>query len=237
MEKGICPLDLIVPCESVPAATIESVEPVSTFKTGSISVRKDMMARLPAMHIPDFKKNLRELETPSFKINEFHLTTSDVSKLTLSESALRVLNTPNAGGNSVWSEVLSMELLSMLYSAKLENTEMELQYMMEGSITDYSVKMNGFVIGVSVTRAMKYRGVFSYEDALALLTKKMKGVLKSSENVVEEHKWSKQVLHVWVQEPYMVALVEQAYAALTELHSNTLVQLTVCGENLGWIFK
>jgi len=42
---------------------------------------------------------------------------------------------------------------------------------------------------------------------------------------------------VWVQEPYMVALVEQAYAALTDLHGNTLVQLTVCGENLGWIFK
>lgn len=142
-----------------------------------------------------------------------------------------------AGGNSVWSEVLSMEMLSMLYSAKLEKTEMELQYVMEGSITDYSVKMNGFVIGVSVTRAMKYRGVFSYEDALALLTKKMKGVMKSSENISEEHKWTKQVLHVWVQEPYMVALVEQAYAALTELHSNTLVQLTVCGENLGWIFK
>lgn len=223
--------------ESATTSTAEPVEPVSTFKTGSLSVRKDMMARLPAMHISDFKKNLRELETPTFKVNEFHLSSSNTSKLKLSESALRVLNTPNAGGNSVWSEVLSMEMLSMLYSAKLEKTEMELQYVMEGSITDYSVKMNGFVIGVSVTRAMKYRGVFSYEDALALLTKKMKGVMKSSENISEEHKWTKQVLHVWVQEPYMVALVEQAYAALTELHSNTLVQLTVCGENLGWIFK
>ena len=137
----------------------------------------------------------------------------------------------------MWSEVLSMELLSMLYNAKLERTEMELEYMMEGSITDYSVKINDCVIGVSVTRAMKYRGVFSYEDALALMTKKMRGVMKSSENISEEHKWTKQVLHVWVQEPYMVALVEQAYAALTELHSNTLVQLTVCGENLAWIFK
>lgn len=229
-------MNLDVFSESANTAT-EPVEPVSTFKTGSLSVRKDMMARLPAMHIPDFKKNLREVEKPSFKVNELNLTSSNTSKLCLSESALRVLNTPNAGGNSVWSEVLSMEMLSMLYCAKLEKTEMELQYVMEGSITDYSVKMNGFVIGVSVTRAMKYRGVFSYEDALALMTKKMKGVMKSSENISEEHKWTKQVLHVWVQEPYMVALVEQAYAALTELHSNTLVQLTVCGENLGWIFK
>jgi hypothetical protein len=137
----------------------------------------------------------------------------------------------------VWSEVLSMEMLSMLYSAQLRHTEMELEYCMEGSITDYSVTMADAVIGVSVTRAMKYRGVFSYEDALALLTKKMRGVMKSSDNIIDDHKWTKQVLHVWVQEPYMVTLVEQAYAALTEFHSNTLVQLTVCGDNLAWIFK
>jgi ABC-type uncharacterized transport system permease subunit len=130
-----------------------------------------------------------------------------------------------------------MEMLSMLYCAKLKATEMEIEYMMEGSITDYSVFLGDSVVGVSVTRAMKYRGVFSYEDAVALLTKKMKGVMKSSENVVEDHKWSKQVLHVWVQEPYMVALVQQAYAALPELWSNTVVLLTVCGENMGWIFK
>ena len=130
-----------------------------------------------------------------------------------------------------------MEMLSMLYCAKLKATEMEIEYMCEGSITDYSVYLGESVIGVSVTRAMKYRGVFSYEDAVALLTKKMKGVMKSSENVVEEHKWSKQVLHVWVQEPYMVALVQKAYAALPELWSNTVVLLTVCGENMGWIFK
>lgn len=137
----------------------------------------------------------------------------------------------------MWSEVLSMELFSMLYSAKLKATEMEIEYMMEGSITDYSVTMSDSVIGVSVTRAMKYRGVFSYEDALALMTKKLRGVLKSSENVAEEFKWNKQVLHVWVQEPYMVALVEEAYAALPHLWGNTLVQLTICSENLAWIFK
>lgn len=130
-----------------------------------------------------------------------------------------------------------MEMFAMLYNAKLKATEMEIEYMCEGSITDYSVIIGGDVIGVSVTRAMKYRGVFSFEDALALLTKKMRGVMRSSENVVPEHKWTKQVLHVWVQEPYMVALVEQAYAALPELWSNTLVQLTVCGENMSWIFK
>lgn len=89
------PMNLDVFSESANTTATEPVEPVSTFKTGSLSVRKDMMARLPAMHIPDFKKNLREVEKPSFKVNELNLTSSNTSKLCLSESALRVLNTPN----------------------------------------------------------------------------------------------------------------------------------------------
>lgn len=230
-------VNLVSESTSATTATTETVECTSVFKAGSISVRKDMVARLPAMHISDFKRNLRDLERPSVKVNELKLTTNKAQDIKLCESSLRVLNTPNAGGNSVWSEVLSMELFATLYAAQLKATEMEIEYLLEGSITDYSVTMGGSVIGVSVTRAMKYRGVFSYEDALALLTKKLRGVLKSSENVAEEHKWTKQVLHVWVQEPYMVALVQQAYAALDHLWGNTLVQLTVCGENLGWIFK
>lgn len=142
-----------------------------------------------------------------------------------------------AGGNSVWSEVLSIELLSALYGAKLLRTEMEIEYLLEGSITDYSVSLADQTIGVSVTRAMKYRGTFSYEDALALLTKKLRGVLKSSENVCAEDKWVKQILHVWVQEPYIAEIVKEAYEALPELWGNTLVQLTVCGQNMSWIFK
>ena len=87
-----------------PATTTETTattptEPVFTFNTGSLSVRKDMMARLPAMHIPDFKRNLRDLDKPSLKINELNLNSALTSKLTLSKCALRVLNTPNVRTN------------------------------------------------------------------------------------------------------------------------------------------
>jgi hypothetical protein len=54
---------------------------------------------------------------------------------------------------------------------------MELEYFPYGSkITDYSVRCFGRSIGVSVTRAMKFRGVFTIEDGVALLTKKLNGV-------------------------------------------------------------
>jgi len=45
-----------------------------------------------------------------------------------------------------------------------------------GSITDYVCEIFGHKVGVSVTRAMKYRGVFMEEDAVTLLNKKLLGI-------------------------------------------------------------
>jgi hypothetical protein len=42
--------------------------------------------------------------------------------------ACRVLRDPNAGGNSLRSEVLSMEYLVTRFGARLLHTELELQY-------------------------------------------------------------------------------------------------------------
>lgn len=56
-------------------------------------------------------------------------------------------------------------------------TEMEVSYFPEGgSITDYVCELFGTKVGVSVTRAMKYRGEYTEEDAATLLMKKLKGI-------------------------------------------------------------
>ena len=54
---------------------------------------------------------------------------------------------------------------------------MEVSYFPEGgSITDYVCEIFGTKVGVSVTRAMKFRGGdFTEEDAEHLLNKKLKG--------------------------------------------------------------
>ena len=53
---------------------------------------------------------------------------------------------------------------------------MEMQYYPEGgSITDYSCSMFQTTLGVSVMRAMKFRGEFAIEDAERLLMKKLSG--------------------------------------------------------------
>jgi hypothetical protein len=146
----------------------------------------------------------------------------------LSPPGKRMFDTPNAGGSSLWSEVISYELLNGLYGATLVRTEMEILYGCHSKITDYSVRMFGHHFGVSVTRAMKYRGIFCEEDGFSLLRKKLNGVIKSTSGVIREHRWEKQILHVWAECDYVADVLRRAYMALEdEYKANTLVLCTV----------
>ncbi len=160
------------------------------------------------------------------------------SRRTLSEDGLRMLDLPNAGGNSVISEVMSLEVLKSLFNCTLAFTEMELTYFPYGSsITDYSVNIQRFplTIGISVTRAMSY-GIpgtpkykeFNLEQAIRLLNKKLYGVINATRCVMKEKRWRKQVLHVWVQESYMIDYLIEAYKGIKkELRADTLVIFTI----------
>lgn len=74
------------------------------------------------------------------------------------EGGKRILEEPNAGGTSRWSEALSFEIIFTIFNAKLLNTEMQIKYANTSKKTDYSVEIFGSILGVSVTRAMKYGG-------------------------------------------------------------------------------
>jgi len=145
----------------------------------------------------------------------------------LSDSAKKIRDVPNAGGNSVVSEVLSFELMQKCFGAELLKTEMEVSYWPEGgSITDYTCTMFGTSLGVSVTRAMKYKGPYTQEDAERLLTKKLNGVVQSSKNSLE--KWSKQILHIWATSADVANIVTQMYDRVpNNVKSNTVVLVTV----------
>lgn len=154
-------------------------------------------------------------------------------KMSLSFEALRILNTPNAGGNSIVSEALSFEFFKKYTNAKLLKTEMEVEYFPEGgSINDYVMSIFGHVIGVSVTRAMKFMGnEFSIEDAEQLLSKKLKGIVRSTRNSLL--KWEKQILHVWVMSEETANVLEIAWAFLDPaLRTNTVLLITVAKNSL-----
>lgn len=162
-------------------------------------------------------------------VNHFDALHSNPDNIKLSDGGHRILSVPNAGGNSVWSEVLSFEILYALFSAQLMRTEMELEYMWQNcKITDYSIRMFGFNVGVSVTRALKFRGIFSDEDARHLLSKKLDGVNASSRNVLPEQGWTKQILHVWAEHDYVAEVLKRVYSQLDDsLKANTFVLITV----------
>lgn len=148
-----------------------------------------------------------------------------------------IQNLPNAGGTSVNSETISFDVLHTMFNATLEATELQLEYFPLGSkITDFSICINNIVFGVSVTRAMKFKGDFDCNDAERLLTKKLYGVNMSSKAVIKKYKWDKQILHIWAQNYKIANILQKTYDTLpTNLISNTIVIITIC-ENADWIF-
>jgi len=151
----------------------------------------------------------------------------------LSTGGSTILNLPNAGGTSINSEVFSFEVLQALFNAQLQATEMELEYYPLGSkITDYSIRVNEEVLGVSVTRAMKFNGIFTDEDAHRLLSKKLYGVNASSKAVLKRFRWKKQILHIWAENQHTANVLQRVYdnEISDDLKNNTLVLVTVCDQ-------
>lgn len=158
----------------------------------------------------------------------------DVGAMTA--DARRVFETDNAGGSSELSEAFSMELLARTLGARLHKTELELAYFTgDGSaskLTDYSIVLDGRVVGVSVTRACKgwppVAGAYTVHDALRLLSKKLLGVNESSRHVSNAD-WTKQMLHVFVADGSYLAVLNEAAALIPPaLIANTVVLFTLC---------
>lgn len=173
-----------------------------------------------------FRRNVTSIYTGGIIVTELdQLRTINLMKL--SDGSKRMAMTPNAGGSSQKSEILSYEMLQKCYNAKLDKTEMEIEYFPHGgSITDYTCRMFGFNIGVSVTRAMKYRGNFTLEDAEYLLNKKLNGVENSTRNTLDS--WHKQVLHIWAKSASAARAIVRSYFLLPKnIKSNTVVLLTI----------
>eukprot|EP00761_Pharyngomonas_kirbyi_P006922 gb/GECH01006931.1/.p1 GENE.gb/GECH01006931.1/~~gb/GECH01006931.1/.p1 ORF type:complete len:186 (+),score=38.43 gb/GECH01006931.1/:1-558(+) len=180
---------------------------------------------------------------------------TDFHRLPMNREAQMMLNEPNAGGASTISEVLSLLTLRKLVRARLLNTEMGIIYFPFGSKkTDYSIVAQGrngitHRLGVSVTRAMHFRGnaFFTREHARSLLIKKLFGIIVSTENVVDRHRWEKQILHIWAPTKRIAKMVRAEYRHLkSDIRSNTIVIVTVArgkygdalfneGSNLGMI--
>lgn len=187
---------------------------------------EDFTIRFPVKQNFRLKKLVTDVENNGVVSTEL-LNCRNMESMSLSDAACRMRDLPNAGGNSVVSEVLSFEMLQKCFGAQLLKTEMEVTYWPEGgSITDYMCNMFNTTLGVSVTRAMNFRGNFTEEEAQRLLSKKLKGIIQSSRNSLD--RWSKQILHVWAASRHIADITASTFHALpSAIRSNTLLLITV----------
>merc|ERR1711997_942224 len=180
----------------------------------------------------------QNVPTPLYLSSSFR-TSLDPESVSLSSGARRIMLEENAGGQSELSEGFSFEFLRRIFGAKLVKTEMAIRYWWNSwKKTDYSVRMSGHVVGVSVTRAMKYQGIFTRFDAHKLLRKKLFGINESTPGVLEQDEWQRQILHIWATDEYIERILYDVFLELLfsepDLVRNTIIMVTVTSS--WWIF-
>lgn len=156
------------------------------------------------------------------------------AKSSLSMGGAVLFDTPNAGGSSTESEVMSFEVLHFCEGATLLQTETGIEYdaAVDGgmnSITDILVEIDGKKVGVSVTRAYKppSQGPQTDSELKALLEKKLAGINASSARVKPAYKWVKQILHVFSFSADSTAAIDRVWPTIdSTLRADTIVLVT-----------
>lgn len=162
-----------------------------------------------------------------------------ISKMNMCDDARRSLASPNAGGKSALSEMLSMQYMHQVYGAEDTLIEMEVEYWLEYKMVDYVCSVKGVRVGVSVTRAMTYPNPskFHIDHARTLLNKKLYGLIVARNSVTQRHTFFKSVLHVWCQTQRIANLVKEAYEEMDvsdyglDIRGEVILLLTVCDES------
>lgn len=217
----------------------------------NIFYQQRLRFQYPDMTIHTSQRNMLRFLHNLVQPGHFSIVDTNVNVLlaqsqNLGSSATRLLHTPNAGGSSIYSEALSIELLSRLLGVNLFKTETELEYYFpeenenggSGPIMDYAAvyyqnNKKKLTLGVSVTRAMAYNRHYTKEDAVQLLTKKLRNMVKSSQGIVNA-KFDRHILHVWTESGKNAALVKRVCKKLLKQagYQDTIVLISTVNTDL-----
>lgn len=158
----------------------------------------------------------------------------------LTPQGQQVFDAGNLGGNSLYSEVISFEVLARCDGASLVATEAEIEYLDPMGIkTDLLVEIDGLPVGVSVTRAVgfPFEDPYTVTQAEVLLTDKLGDVLASTANVAPRDEWVKQILHVIAYADMHASSIVAAYEGLPpELTVDTILLVTVTHGNDEFVY-
>jgi hypothetical protein len=169
---------------------------------------------------------------PSVVKNTLAFTASESwSRANLSPGGQRVFDSPNAGGSSIESEVMTFEMLHFCDGATLLKTEKEIVYddPPEGgaaTITDLLVNIGGDKVGVNPVRPYKPGGMNDAE-VKTVVENKLASIVASSARVSTGDKWVKQIMHVWCFNQACVDSFDRVYPTIPEAtRANTIVLVT-----------
>ncbi len=158
----------------------------------------------------------------------------------LSTGGKKIFAAGNLGGSSLHSEIFSYEVLYRCELATLLKTEAEVTYSdVGGKKTDLLVQIDGYKLGVSVTRAYAYPPGTPYAESVAkaLLEKKLGDILLSSKNVVPADAWKKQILHILAYDTQHRDALAKVYPQVSPTtRADTIVMVTVTEGNDGFVY-
>jgi hypothetical protein len=215
---------------SAPADASRDVTPATDTWSGSTDILGTLAGTCGTL------RGMLHSPTPSYIENTLTFTASErYARDQLSPAGQRLFDTPNAGGSSAESEVMSLEVLHYCEGAELLRTETEIRYQAPddsgaNSITDILVTVGGERVGVSVTRVYRPAPMVVTEAiAREIILGKLQGINRSSVRVLPKDRWVKQVLHVFVADPAVMPLVRSAWMSIdlaTRADTVVLVTLT-----------
>jgi hypothetical protein len=147
----------------------------------------------------------------------------------------------NLGGSSLHSEIFSYEVLYRCELAALLKTEGKIEYQPSATKkTDLLVQLDGYKIGVSVTRAFAFPAgsTYSVAQAQGLLEGKLADILISTQGVKPVDSWQKQILHVLAYNEQHRDALKQAYPNVpAKTKADTIVMVTVTDGDDGFIYQ
>ena len=154
----------------------------------------------------------------------------------LSAGARELLVEGTVGGSSIVSEAIAFEYLARCEMASLLLSESEVMYEMPdggpAGLTDMVVELEGHRVGVSVVRGFvggpdRETNPYDAAEATRILENKLDSIRASSDLVVTEHAWVKQILVVVALRPDIGATIESTWATFSDLDRDGTILVTV----------
>ena len=151
-----------------------------------------------------------------------------------------LVDSDNAGGSSIYSEVFAFEWLARCEDANLVKTETQIIYDTQSKKADLLVTIDNRKIGVSVTRfvAFPFGANYTAAAATSLLTKKLDDLKLATASVNAADKWERTMVVAQAYNEQHAATTMAAWTALSaEVRSDTILIVTVTNGDDAFIYS